>query len=107
MCKSKGLNYEEWVEALKHKGQWRVEVRQRCVASSAAAPMTRQSGMRRLRAAQLIVCLLPIAGVLSGSQMRVKREPVTRGRGCGTGAPAARAPDPGRHRVCLYVSVAM
>ena len=26
VAKSKGLNYEEWVEGLKHKGQWRVEV---------------------------------------------------------------------------------
>lgn len=27
VCKGKGINYEEWVEGLKHKGQWRVEVR--------------------------------------------------------------------------------
>jgi ferredoxin--NADP+ reductase len=26
VAKSKGLNYEEWVEGLKHKNQWHVEV---------------------------------------------------------------------------------
>jgi len=26
VCKEKGLNYEEWIENLKHKGQWHVEV---------------------------------------------------------------------------------
>ncbi len=26
VCKEKGINYEEWIENLKHKGQWHVEV---------------------------------------------------------------------------------
>ena len=26
VCKEKGLNFEEWLENLKHKGQWHVEV---------------------------------------------------------------------------------
>ena len=26
VAKEKGLNYEEWVEGLKHKNQWHVEV---------------------------------------------------------------------------------
>ena len=26
VCKEKGINYEEWLEGLKEKGQWHVEV---------------------------------------------------------------------------------
>lgn len=25
VCKEKGINYEEWLERLKHSGQWHVE----------------------------------------------------------------------------------
>ena len=26
VCKSKGIDYSEWLEALRHKNQWHVEV---------------------------------------------------------------------------------
>jgi ferredoxin--NADP+ reductase len=25
-CKAKGINYDEWLSALRHKNQWHVEV---------------------------------------------------------------------------------